>query len=257
MHIKEIMHNMNDLLLCDSVVCSREIIYMFLVGQVSGLDKNFNTLHLNASHLSICSPCFVFLFCLVLNVLKWYVIQCDETYTVFGNYIEVYILYIYIYISVYILLHVGHSTDSAECSVMVHNTYIRSILSIFKCMCISVYIITCMSQHSMKCSVLFCETYNKSNCLQSASSNIRSSCKPLPLTYNIFHEMHSIWGVYMIYIEVSLHHVFKNTYFVVFWTHERLHFRSSSFSFFFLFVCAFHIQSSAESSNQLFFFFNL
>ena len=101
MHIKEIMHNMNDLLLCDSVVCSREIIYMFLVGQVSGLDKNFNTLHLNASHLSICSPCFVFLFCLVLNVLKRYVIQCDETHSIWKLHRSVYIIYIHIYISVH------------------------------------------------------------------------------------------------------------------------------------------------------------
>ena len=37
-YVKNIMHNVN----CVTGVCSREIIHMFLVGQVSGLVENFN-----------------------------------------------------------------------------------------------------------------------------------------------------------------------------------------------------------------------
>ena len=38
-YIEKVMHNMN----CATDVCSREIIYMLLVSQVSGLVENFNT----------------------------------------------------------------------------------------------------------------------------------------------------------------------------------------------------------------------
>ena len=37
-YIKKVMHNMN----CATCVCSREMIYMFLCGQASGLVENFN-----------------------------------------------------------------------------------------------------------------------------------------------------------------------------------------------------------------------